>query len=375
MKPSTTPSGVLSGLGGLFGRSAIAAPADIESAALRSDRFRLEREGDWRRLEAIVARMERGGLRGMADDDLLALPTLYRTAASSLSVARETSLDMATQAYLESLVQRAWFQVYGPRKGLFAWMREFLAGGWSRAVQALWFDILVALLVMVAGAVVGWLLVDQDTEWFYRLVSENMAGGRVPGASREALEATLATEESAGGLSTFAASLFSNNAGVAILAFALGFAFGIPSLLLLVHNMALLGAFLWVFNEAGLAYEFGGWLSVHGTTELFAILLAGAAGLHIGRSMAFPGRASVLDAAAAAGRRAAVVMLGVVIMMIIAALLEAFPRQLVDGATNRYLIGGVFLAFWLSYFFLLRVPEPDDEARAPGPKSAPEPEP
>ena len=33
---------------------------DIEAAALRSDRFRIEREGDWRRLEQIVRRLERG---------------------------------------------------------------------------------------------------------------------------------------------------------------------------------------------------------------------------------------------------------------------------------------------------------------------------
>ena len=361
-------------LGSFFARPALEAPADIESAALRSDRFRLEREGDWRRLERIVARMEKGGLRGIDDEDLLALPKLYRVAVSSLSVARETSLDQATLGYLESLVQRAWFQVYGPRVGLCAWLRAFLLGGGCRAVQAIWLDSLIALLVMVAGAVVGWVLVDQDPEWFFRLVPEGMAQGRVPGASREALESMLAVERDAGGLSTFAASLFSNNAGVCILAFALGFAFGIPSLLLLVHNMALLGAMVWVFGSVGLAFEFGGWLSVHGTTELFGILLSGAAGLHIGRSMAFPGTASLLDAAAAAGRRAAVVMLGVVLMMIVAALLEAFPRQLVEGATNRYLIGGFFLdqqvegatnryliggfflVFWLAYFFLLRVP-------------------
>ncbi|MBA4082055.1 MAG: hypothetical protein C0496_12430, partial [Erythrobacter sp.] len=79
-----------------FGRGQVEASPDIESAALRSDRFRLEREGEWKRLEAILVRMEKGGLRRIADDDLVALPTLYRTAASSLSVARETSLDAAT---------------------------------------------------------------------------------------------------------------------------------------------------------------------------------------------------------------------------------------------------------------------------------------
>jgi uncharacterized membrane protein SpoIIM required for sporulation len=345
-----------------FGRGAVAAPPDIESAALRSDRFRLEREGEWRRLEAIVGRMEGGGLRRIADDDLIALPALYRTAASSLAVARETSLDAATLAYLEALVQRAWFQVYGPRQGFARWLRGFLLGGWSRAVREIWLDICIALFVMVAGAIVGWLLVAQDEAWYYRLVPGGMADTRVPGASREELLATLATEESAAGLSTFAASLFSHNSAICIMAFALGFAFGIPSLMLMVHNMAMLGALLWLFAGQGLLPEIAAWLSVHGTTEIFGILLSGAAGLHIGRAMAFPGNRSVLDAAAEAGRRGAVVMVGVVIMMVIAGLLEAFPRQLVDGTGPRFLIGGTMLAFWLAYFFLYRpsnVAEPD----------------
>ncbi len=348
-------------LSGWFGRGEIAAPADIESAALRSDRFRLERESDWRRLEDIVKRMEKGGLRRVSDEELLALPTLYRTAASSLSVARETSLDRATLSYLESLVQRAWFQVYGPRKGFFGWLREFLMGGWSRSVREIWLDMCVALFVMVAGTIVGWLLVMQDTDWYYRLVPTQFTDTRVPGASREQLLETLAVEEETGGLSAFAASLFSNNAGVAILAFALGFAFGIPSLLLLVYNLAVLGAMFWLFAGQDLGWEFAAWLSVHGTTELFAILLAGAAGMHIGRSMAFPGDKSVLDAASESGRRGAMVMVGVVLMMVVAAILEAFPRQLVGGAENRFIIGGMMLAFWLAYFFLYRPKRVGDE--------------
>lgn len=337
-----------------FNRKAVETPPDIQSAALRSDRFRLEREGDWRKLEAILIQLEKGGVRRISDADLLALPRLYRTTASSLSVARETSLDAATLTYLEALVQRAWFQVYGPREGFAGWLRSFLFGGWSRAVQAIWLDICIALFVMVAGAIVGWLLVFQDQEWYFRLVPAAFQDDRVPGASREVLLRTLGTEDGAGGLSTFAASLFSNNAGVAILAFALGFAFGIPSLLLLIYNLTVLGAMMWLFAGQGLAVEFSAWLSVHGTTELFAILLSGAAGLHIGRSMAFPGERSILAAASESGQRGAVVMVGVVIMMIVAAILEAFPRQLVGGTTDRFLIGGTMLVIWLAYFFAYR---------------------
>lgn len=346
-------AGIAGKVGGWFAKAPEQAVA-AEQAALRSDRFRLEREADWKRLEGIVRRMESGRMRRLSDEDLLALPTLYRTVASSLAIARETSLDAALVAYLEALTQRAWFLVYGPRASLWSWFRRFLGGEWSAAVRGLGIDLLLALLLMIAGVAVGWFLVSANAEWYYSLVPGGFADERVPGASREALRATLFGNQSQNGMSVFAAALFSNNAQVSILCFALGFAFGLPTILLLIHNTALLGAMLWLYQGQGLLLDFVGWLSIHGTTELFAILLAGASGLHIGRSMAFPGDLSVVDAAAAAGRRAAVVMTGVVLMLVIAAVLEGFARQLVDATPSRLIVGGFMLVLWTGYFFAFR---------------------
>ena len=337
----------------LFRKAEIAPLPDLEAASLRSDRFRLERETDWRRLDAIVTALEKNRLRRISDDDLLALPVLYRQAASSLAVARETSLDAGTLAYLESLVRRAWFQVYGPRTSLFGWLRRFLGGAWSAAVRSIWLELCIAFAVMIAGTLVGWLLVARDSDWYYALVPGQFADARRPGAGREMLAQSLSGQENGDGLTVFAAYLFSNNTGVSILAFALGFAFGVPTLLLLIYNMAVLGAMLWLFVDAGLGWEFAAWLSVHGTTELFAILLSGAAGLHIGRSMALPGERSVVASAAASGRRAAQVMAGVVVMLAVAGLLEGYARQLIQEPLARGAIGGTMLAFWLAWFALM----------------------
>jgi uncharacterized membrane protein SpoIIM required for sporulation len=341
---------------GWFSKRQDAAIAAAEDATLRSDRFRLEREADWRRLEAIVSRIESGRIRGIADDDLMALPALYRMLVSSLSVARDTTLDAATLAYLEGLAQRAWFVVYGPEVGFRGWVRRFFGGGWSAAVRDIGFDIMIALALMVAGTVVGWLLVAGNPDWYYALVPGGPGDVRVPGASRAALYNSLFGIKHQTGLAVFAASLFSNNAQVSILCYALGFAFGVPAILLLIHNTALLGALLWLYHGQGLTLELVGWLSIHGTTELFAIMLAGASGIHIGRAMAFPGQHAVLDAAAQAGRRTATVMTGVVLMLIVAGLLEGFARQLINATGPRLAVGGGMLAWWLIYFFAFRRP-------------------
>lgn len=326
----------------------------VAAAVLRSDRFRLEREADWARIDAMVTAMEKGRLKRLSDDDVMALPVLYRNLFSSLSIARESSLDAGLIAYLESLTLRAYFIVYGTRTTFGGWCRSFFGGGLSRAVRAIWVDILVALAAMVIGAVLGFWLVDADQQWYFRLVPAQFSDVRIPGASREALLGTLFGKPEGEGLSVFAAYLFNNNAQVAIMAFALGFAFGVPTLLLLVYNMVGLGAMLWVFASRGLAVEFIGWLSIHGTTELLAILLAGAAGLHIGRALGFPGRRSHLAALSGAGRTAAQVMAGVIVMLICAGLLEGFARQLVQSTPIRYAIGYGIFALWLAYFFAFR---------------------
>jgi len=326
----------------------------VAAAVLRSDRFRLEREADWVRLDGMITAMEKGRLKRLADDDVMALPVLYRNLLSSLSIARESSLDAGLIAYLESLTLRAYFIVYGTRTTFGGWCRSFFGGALSRSVRAIGFDIVVALAAMVIGAVLGFMLVDADPQWFYRLVPAQFSDVRVPGASREALAGTLFGKQDGEGLSVFAAYLFNNNAQVAILAFALGFAFGVPTVLLLIYNTATLGAMLWVFASRGLTVEFVGWLSIHGTTELLAILLAGAAGLHIGRALGFPGKRSHLAALSQSGRTAAQVMTGVIVMLICAGLLEGFARQLVQATEVRYAIGYGILALWLAYFFAFR---------------------
>ena len=216
-------------------------------------------------------------------------------------------------------------------------------------------------LIWGRGDRVRLLLCAQDPDWYYSLVPGGFQDSRVPGATREVLHGTLFGQQGQDGLAVFAAALFSHNAGIAILCFALGFAFGVPPLLLLIQNTATLGAMLWLFHGQGLTWDFVGWLSIHGTTELFAILLSGGAGLHVGRSMAFPGERAIMQAAAEAGQRAAVVMAGVVLMLVLAGMLEGLGRQLIDNTTGRYIVGYSMLTLWLVYFFAFRRAVPAGE--------------
>lgn len=319
-------------------------------------RFRAAREADWRRLEDILTRAEKGSLRKLPDEDLLALPILYRGALSALSVARETSLDLELVSYLEGLCARAYFFVYGVRTTAAARIGAFFARDWPAAVQGLWKETLISALLMFLGALAGYILVSSDPSWYDSFVPSGLAGGRDFGASAAALRETLYHDEGTNGLSVFATYLFTHNSQVSIMCFALGFAFGVPTAMLIVHNGTMLGAILALFASRDLGFEMGGWLIIHGSTELFAIVLAGAAGFRIGWSVVFPGEKSRLAAAADSGRSAAVVMGGVVVMLLVAGLLEGFGRQLVTDDMTRYAVGGAMLVVWLGYFYVPRGP-------------------
>ncbi|TKB07371.1 MAG: stage II sporulation protein M, partial [Mesorhizobium sp.] len=109
--------------------------------------------------------------------------------------------------------------------------------------------------------------------WFDAIIPPGLAGGRGPDTSAELLRGMLYDGDN-GFLSGFAAYLFTHNVQVAILAFALGFAFAVPTVLLMLFNGCMIGALFQVYWSKGLGMELGGWLAIHGTTELFAISLA-----------------------------------------------------------------------------------------------------
>jgi uncharacterized membrane protein SpoIIM required for sporulation len=317
---------------------------------LKSQRFRQEREADWRRLERLIGKVEKGGIADLSDEDILAAPVLYRSALSALSVARATSLDRGLIDYLETLCARSYFFVYGARETLWGQLAGFFRETWPRAVKGLWRETLASFALLMAGALIAAWLVSHEADWYYAFMPKAMAGGRDPAASTQALRDTLFSGGK-DGLSFFATFLFTHNAQIAILAFALGFALCLPTAALVLYNGATLGAFFTLFASRGLGVEAGGWLLIHGVTELFAVVLSGAAGLRIGWAVAFPGEDRRLDAIAHAGRHAAAVMGGVVVMLFLAGLLEGFGRQLITDTPARYAVAIATAVMWGAYFY------------------------
>jgi uncharacterized membrane protein SpoIIM required for sporulation len=320
---------------------------------LRSAEFRKSRESAWRTLEDLIARVESRGVAQLSADELQQLPGLYRTAASSLSVARSIALDRNLVLYLENLVLRAFFVVYGPRIGIQEALGSFLRRGFPAAVRRALWHIALASIVIIAGVVAGFALVLSSEDWFSALVSSAMAGGR--GAASTA--AQLRDEEIFGpwpgfvpSFVVFANALFRHNATIGIMIFGLGIAGGVPTLLLLGYQGMVIGAFLALHYNRGLLIDFIGWISIHGVTEIGALILTGAGGLVIAEKVLFPGRYGRLDNLARNGTAAAALAGGAVLMLFVAGIIEGGLRQLVSDTSARLAIGLATFVFWVGYF-------------------------
>jgi uncharacterized membrane protein SpoIIM required for sporulation len=318
---------------------------------LKSAEFRREREQTWRELEGLVERAERNGVASLDAASLARLPTLYRATLSGLSVARAISLDANLLSYLEALSARAYLSLYGVRERPAALLAAFFAWRLPAAVRGTWREIALAAILMLAGVLSAWLLTMRDPGFYDSFVAPGLQGGRNFQATVEELRSSLVGhDDKVDRLGYFAAWLFSHNAQIGMMSFALGFALGVPTVLLLFYNGLMLGAFLALFQANGLLLPLGGWLSIHGPTEITALVLSAAGGLKLGGAVLFAGREPRLVRLAREGHDAAVVMMGAVLLFLIAGVLEGLGRQLILDTALRYLLGWSVFAALLSYF-------------------------
>ena len=320
---------------------------------LRSAEFRRAREDGWKKLADMVERVERGGIGSLSASESTEIALLYRSAVSSLSVVRNIALDRNLLLYLENLTFRAYLAVYGPRTGMVGNIAEFFRQGWPRAVRSVRRPLLVIAIAFFVGVVFGYAMVSADINNFGLFVPEDAAQGRGPSSTRSELMEEELFAPWPGFVETFvvfANSLFRNNARVGILCFGLGFLLGVPTIILIAYNGAILGAFTALHAEKGLAIDFIGWLSIHGVTEILAVLLAGAAGLAIARHIIFPGAMRRTDSLASAGHEIAGTAAGCVLMFFTAGIIEGGFRQLIAYTPGRYAFAAATAVLWTCYF-------------------------
>jgi len=149
-----------------------------------------------------------------------------------------------------------------------------------------------------------------------------------------------------------------NNIFVSFYTFVLGILFSFGSIVSLFRNGIMLGSFQYFFFSKNLGLQSVLVIWIHGTLEISAIVLAGAAGLILGNSLLFPKtytrKASVLKGA----KDGLKIVFGLVPIFIVAAFLESFITRHTEMPmilSGLILLSSAAFIIWYVFIYPIKI--------------------
>jgi uncharacterized membrane protein SpoIIM required for sporulation len=307
-----------------------------------STRWLKERQGHWKRLEQLLdASGGRAGLRSLSPGDLEELGLLYRQAAADLAVLRQDAGGAAFAHALNQLLARAHHTIYSadgkrPAAALRDFVRQYPAVVRRNARYCA-----IALLVFLAGAVVGTVLSVHDPEFKTQVLGPQMV---------ETINRQEMWTHSIVAIKPIASSqIMTNNITVTLMAFAMGITAGLGTLYMMALNGLMIGVVGTACWMAGMSTQLWSFVAPHGSIEIPSIILAGGAGLRLGSGLLFPGVLPRRTSLSIAGLDAVQLALGCVPLLIVAGLIEAFVSPTDLAVPLKFATGAALFALFTVY--------------------------
>ncbi len=288
-------------------------------------RFVSTEKGFWDELQSLLQEIENDPGKRMALGEIQRLHYLYERCSADLARLNSFSSEPRLQAYLESLVSRAYSEIHETRAPLrIQWKSLVLA--FPRAFRRHLAAFALSTAVTIAGAAFGWFVMLQDPQ--SKAVLMPFRELMVSPAERVAREEANSDDPLKGVKATFSAELMSNNIRVTLLAMAAGITWGAGTLAVLFSNGVSLGAVMQDYIAGGQATFLAGWLLPHGSTEIPAILLGGQAGFVLaGALIGWGSHRSRAERFRLVGGDLFAIIAGAAGMLVWAGIVEAFVSQ------------------------------------------------
>ncbi|PHN03709.1 stage II sporulation protein M [Flavilitoribacter nigricans] len=303
---------------------------------MRETKFIEQNQEKWQEFEGFL-----DGQHKRADK----LNDLFVQITDDLSYSRTFYPNRSVRVYLNGLAQRIFISIYKHRRSRWGRFLKF----WMDELPLLMYearkDLLVSFLVFALTFSIGALSSALDAGFAEVVLGESyidMTLSNIESGDPMAVYKQLAPFGMSMGITV-------NNIFVALLTFVLGVFFSIGSLVIIARNGFMIGAFQYFFIERGLFWDSFLTIWTHGTLEISAIIIAGAAGATMGRGLVFPGTYTRTQAFQRSARRGVKMMVGTVPLFIIAGFIEGF---LTRNTETPDFIRAVFILICLIFVVL-----------------------
>jgi uncharacterized membrane protein SpoIIM required for sporulation len=250
------------------------------------------------------------------------IPQRYRQLCHHLSLARERRYASILVERLHDLVLRGHQILYSSRSSWLAGLTRFLVFEFPAAVRSearlFW---LAAILFYGAGLFM-YLAVLNAPDMVYTMMDPETANSIESMYNPE--NDKFGRERGSESDMAMFGHYIRNNISIAFQTFAGGLLFTLGSFFFLLFNGLFFGAVTAHLTHAGYTETFYSFVVGHGSFELTAIVISGAAGIRLGLALLMPGRRSRGNALRHAARISGKLVGGAAVMLVFAAFIEAF---------------------------------------------------
>ena len=307
---------------------------------LRETTF-IERNVDaWRRLETELQR---------ANPDPDVLRDLYAGVSDDLSYARTHYPNRSVRSYLNNKAAALALSLRRNERGSVGFLRF-----WTRTLPLELYEhrrtLLLSLAIFALTMAVGWgssmadpsfpeLILGAD---YVEMTKENIASGDPMAVYKDGsrLGGTL--------------GIAGNNLRVALLSFVSGIIVGIGTLVILLYNGIMVGAFQQFFFAQGVGWESVLGIWTHGTIEISSIVVSAAGGLVLAKGLVWPGtlsRSRAFQLSALSGLR---ILAGTAPLIVIAAVIEGYVTRLTHFPTPLRVLFLAANVLFVVYYYAYR---------------------
>ncbi len=264
-----------------------------------------------------------------------------------LSYARTFYRNRLVRVYLNGAAQCLFYGIYKNEKSTFTKFIRFWKEDLPIATYNARKAFLISFLIFFLAFIIGILSSAYDGDFSKTILGE------------EYIKQTLVNIEKGDPMAIYKKeaafdmffSITFNNLLVAFRTFIFGVFLSLGSVMALLYNGIMVGVFQYFFIERGLFWESFLTIWQHGTLEISSIIIAGSAGLLMGKGLVFPQTLSRFVSFKLSAKKGLKIMAGIVPILIFAAFIESFFTRYTDAPDWIRILVIVFsLAFILFYF-------------------------